>query len=117
MNSRRRAGANETFGRSHPHLARLLGDPDARAHAETELGRRHWLRTLFGGHLATVSVFAVVTFVVARLVRGPAVAVWDAVSSGTAAALVIAVLGVVVVVWLARRWMDPVRRARRTRIR
>lgn len=125
MNSHRRAGANETFGRSHPHLARWFGDPEARAQAETELGRRHWIRTLFSGHLVAIAVLVVVSVAVWRAVSAAArgvssvvSSVSDAVPDGGSFFVFAAAVGVVVVVvWLLRRWRDPVRRVRRVRVR
>lgn len=54
----RHAGASEAFGERHPYWALVMGGARARAHAHAELGRRHWLVTLFGHRIGAVVVMA-----------------------------------------------------------
>jgi hypothetical protein len=57
----RRHGANEAFGERHPYWALLFGGAHARAHAHKELGRRHWLVTLFGARMGSVMAAGLVS--------------------------------------------------------
>lgn len=121
MNGHRRAGASKGFGTRHPHLARMFGDPDARAHAEHTLGERHWFRTLFGGHaaVAVVVLLAVMCGVrlTGRLVSAVRERVPDAVPGSSGLWVALGLLVVAVVLLLLGRRRDPIRRAGARRIR
>jgi hypothetical protein len=102
----RRAGAREEFGTRHPHLAMLIGDQQTKGFAQIELGKRSWLRTLFGGRLVMLGILGAIGYAATRVVMaidwsrvlGMA---WPWVAGGAA------VVGVVVVA--VRVWRSPYR--------
>jgi uncharacterized membrane protein YfcA len=95
------SGASEEFGTKHPGLALLVGGSEARMHAHVEMGKRHWLSTLFGGWAwavaAAVAVVAGVAWLVKRLPPD-----WPVWAAGGAFVAVLAW-------WVWRRWRDPLR--------
>ncbi len=98
----RRHGANEAFGERHPYWALLFGGAHARAHAHRELGRRHWLVTLFGARLGSALVVVLVAFAGWRVTGHVD---WSRVWPWAAAVVV----SVAVVVMGVRWWRSPYR--------